>query len=232
MLPEPKSHLNLQRYLKLIAHAKKQCASGYLEKHHVLPKAMGGSNDESNIAVLTARQHYIAHKLLWKAYKTRETARAFFFMSHRTNSKSKLSSKSYEALKEGMSVSDITKQKLSNAFKGKKRPPFTAETKAKMSAVRIGIEFSNETKAKMSESAKQRVRCLHSLESKEKMKIAAKARELAKKAAGYIVSEETRQKLSIASKRAHKNKADLLVTLRNNKPALQPCQKPSTVSLS
>ena len=40
----------------------------YTEKHHIVPKCMGGSDHQSNIAVLTAREHYIAHWLLTKIY--------------------------------------------------------------------------------------------------------------------------------------------------------------------
>ncbi len=36
----------------------------YYEKHHIIPKCKGGSNDKSNITTLTAREHYIAHYLL------------------------------------------------------------------------------------------------------------------------------------------------------------------------
>lgn len=39
---------------------------GYTEKHHIIPRCLGGSNEQINIAVLTAREHYIAHLLLTK----------------------------------------------------------------------------------------------------------------------------------------------------------------------
>lgn len=42
----------------------------YTEKHHIIPKCMGGSNDKSNIAVLTPEEHYLAHQLLVKMYPT------------------------------------------------------------------------------------------------------------------------------------------------------------------
>lgn len=41
----------------------------YHEKHHILPKSCGGSNDKSNIVYLSAREHYIAHLLLVRIYK-------------------------------------------------------------------------------------------------------------------------------------------------------------------
>jgi hypothetical protein len=39
---------------------------GYVEKHHILPKCMGGTDEKSNLVFLSAREHYIAHQLLAK----------------------------------------------------------------------------------------------------------------------------------------------------------------------
>lgn len=40
----------------------------YYEKHHIVPKSLGGSDSESNLVNLTFRQHYLAHELLVKIY--------------------------------------------------------------------------------------------------------------------------------------------------------------------
>ena len=36
----------------------------YFERHHIVPKCLGGSNDKTNLVLLTAREHFVAHKLL------------------------------------------------------------------------------------------------------------------------------------------------------------------------
>lgn len=36
----------------------------YTEKHHIIPKCLGGGNEKSNISVLTAKEHFICHLLL------------------------------------------------------------------------------------------------------------------------------------------------------------------------
>lgn len=36
----------------------------YKERHHIIPKCMGGTNDKANLIDLYAREHFIAHKLL------------------------------------------------------------------------------------------------------------------------------------------------------------------------
>ena len=38
----------------------------YYEKHHIVPKCWGGSDNKNNIIYLTAREHYIAHWLLYR----------------------------------------------------------------------------------------------------------------------------------------------------------------------
>ena len=40
----------------------------YSEIHHIIPRCLGGSDDKSNLVVLTAREHFLAHYLLTKIY--------------------------------------------------------------------------------------------------------------------------------------------------------------------
>ena len=37
-------------------------------KHHIIPKHMGGKDDESNIIELTVEEHCEAHKLLYEQH--------------------------------------------------------------------------------------------------------------------------------------------------------------------
>ena len=39
---------------------------GSLHRHHILPKSLGGTDSKDNLIVLTHREHYFAHKLLYK----------------------------------------------------------------------------------------------------------------------------------------------------------------------
>src|SRR5690554_381589 len=40
----------------------------YFEKHHIIPKSLGGSDEKENIVCLTASDHLFAHKLLALIY--------------------------------------------------------------------------------------------------------------------------------------------------------------------
>lgn len=53
-------------YFNLIEKARNRNPKDliYLEKHHIIPKCCGGSNDESNLVCLTYKEHVLAHKLL------------------------------------------------------------------------------------------------------------------------------------------------------------------------
>jgi len=56
-----------------------------VETHHIVPRSMGGSDEESNLAVLTLKEHYIAHYLLTKIYKENDKViEAFFIMCNRS----------------------------------------------------------------------------------------------------------------------------------------------------
>lgn len=51
-------------YTELIGRARGRERRGYMERHHVLPKCMGGGDTPDNLVFLTAKEHFIAHKLL------------------------------------------------------------------------------------------------------------------------------------------------------------------------
>lgn len=53
----------------------------YTEKHHIIPKHCGGSDEDSNLVVLTYRQHTFAHRLLWKAFGYPQDRLAWKLMS-------------------------------------------------------------------------------------------------------------------------------------------------------
>ena len=68
-------------YTKLIEFRKANPAKGYTEKHHILPRSMGGLDTEDNLVKLTGREHWIAHLLLHKIHRLPQTAHACHMMA-------------------------------------------------------------------------------------------------------------------------------------------------------
>lgn len=55
-----------QWYFRIIESAQRSTPKDYSERHHVIPRSLGGSNARENIVRLTARQHFVCHLLLVK----------------------------------------------------------------------------------------------------------------------------------------------------------------------
>jgi hypothetical protein len=97
--------MNYQRiYDQLIERAKNRNLEGYKEKHHILPKCLGGSNDKENLVELTAREHFLCHMLLCEIYpKSIKLYQALWLMSTNKNKREgkryKITSRVYERLK-------------------------------------------------------------------------------------------------------------------------------------
>ena len=53
----------------------------YKESHHIVPRCMGGDDSNDNLVKLTARQHYLAHWLLYKMYRTTSLVHAWHCVS-------------------------------------------------------------------------------------------------------------------------------------------------------
>lgn len=54
--------------LKRTAKPLKKTKELYTELHHIVPRCLGGSDDKENLVRLTAREHFIAHRLLTKIH--------------------------------------------------------------------------------------------------------------------------------------------------------------------
>lgn len=159
-------------YDRLIARARGRMLIGYQERHHVLPKCMGGGNGPENIVALTAEEHYVAHQLLVKMYpEARGLANAVVRMAKQcTGNKAYgwLRRKSAEANK-GRKVSAEARAAIGNYWRGRKRSPESIamavskrphllssdrakEMRAMQAAPFIGKTHSIETRKKISEA--------------------------------------------------------------------------------
>jgi len=143
----------------------------YFEGHHIIPKSKGGTGcstsglNNDNIVYLTAREHFLAHWLLWRIYRDRSSALAFHkMMSNNRNQNRINSSKGYEEARIAFSET-----KKGNQYGKGQKKIISEEQKKKISELmkgkRTGIEnsffgkkHSEETRKIMSEKAKNRER--------------------------------------------------------------------------
>lgn len=129
-----KAHYNL-----LINKAQNRLMEGYVEKHYIIPKCMGGSNYKNNVVRLTPEEHFVAHQLLVKMYPDNlKLLHAANMMTVTSKSNQKRNNKMYGWLKKRRA----DKMKVW-ALENNVRPPD-----------RTGTTHSEETKKRMSDAAK------------------------------------------------------------------------------
>jgi len=89
----------------LIERAKNRKLDGYVEKHHIVPKCMNGTNEPNNLVELTAREHFLIHWLLHEIYPTNTDLKyAFWSMCRSSDNQQRYtpSSRIYEYAKQQM----------------------------------------------------------------------------------------------------------------------------------
>jgi len=178
-------------YDNIIKNAKSQNRSkkeNYFEKHHILPKSLGGTDCHDNLVLLTAREHYVCHKLLIK-FTTMEYKKKMVCALWAFNRKSKnqqrqvLTSRDYESVRRQVS------ENFSKDRKGIKKSSLTDSHKKKISQALKGTKKSEKTKERMKESWKNRPP-----RSKEHCEALSRAN------AGRKAKDSTRKKMSESKK--------------------------------
>lgn len=127
------------QYFKLICKRIEQPLTKddcYVEEHHIIPKSECGTNDAWNLVNLTAREHYVAHKLLYKIYNDEKMALAFLLMSdrlHNNNSKmyenAKIVARQLQSEGGKKGIAKMTREQRSEAGK-KSMAKLTAEQRS------------------------------------------------------------------------------------------------------
>ena len=160
-------------YWKIISNAKLRNLdkTEYQEKHHILPKSLGGSDCSDNLVNLTAKEHFICHLLLPKMLTDKQDiwkmSYALWQMSLINGRKRyRPSSRIYEIMRKQLSVNQKGIQKSEEhrrkiGLKSKGRKPFlgrkhSEETKQKISKKKIGVSTpkSDAMRKKLSKTRK------------------------------------------------------------------------------
>ena len=158
-----------KHYDLLVKRGKSRKLEGYKERHHIVPRCMGGSDDASNLVDLTAEEHFLAHQLLVKITRKKNAKLVFALQMMTLNaSGGRNNNKRYawikKAISENMKVNnpglkgeDHPLYGKPGIWSGKKRPEHSKAMK--------GIAKSADHKAKMSIAAKGRPKttkhCVH-----------------------------------------------------------------------
>lgn len=135
--------------------------------HHIVPKHIGGTDDQSNLIELTIEEHAEAHRKLYEQYGRVEDKRAWMGLAKMMTGE--------EIIKEILTSpkSEEHKRKISEAHKGKPKPWLIG---SRNGAGNAGKPKSEEHKRKISESHKGKKRDEFSEEWKQALKN-AKAKE-------------------------------------------------------
>lgn len=197
-----KSNKYSKWYYTLIRRATSriQDNSTYYEKHHIIPKSLGGDNSEMNLAHLTAKEHFICHLLLTKMVEGRakfQMIKALHMMTISTRHQHRITSSAYQSLK--------AKAAAAHSVLTKGKPKHSAETRLKMSIAAKGRPAPNLGKKLTPEQSQQRSEQIRAAFANGSRK----------------VSEETKAKISegnTGKKRTDETKAKMAESARRRPP--------------
>lgn len=189
-----------------------------LEKHHVIPRSLGGEDCDENLVPLTPREHFICHLLLTKMLVGEaKTKMVYALMLMKSKSRwldrehsTKYSFK-FKNLYQGIEFTEEHRKNLSAAQFGKKRGPMSDEHKMKIAesnrGKNLGKTRSEETRRKLSEAHTGKILGEYSEEHRSKISNSLKGKAKSKEhkenmakaklgIAGSPRSEETKKKIS------------------------------------
>jgi hypothetical protein len=162
----------------------------YGEKHHIVPRSLGGLDDYQNLVRLSAKEHFICHVLLTKMthgnslYKMKTALIAMSNLQSRYHKR--FNSNLFEKAKKGLVFSEEHKQKLSIAAikqfsdplqrqkasdSAKARPPTALSTKTKMKQSSKNRILTPELRQKFNTATENWTGRTHTAESLAKMKL-------------------------------------------------------------
>lgn len=123
---------------------------GYAETHHIHPRCLGGTDDESNLVHLSAKAHFILHYLLVKIHpNSSELWYAFYSMRNGFNQNPErrgqyfVTPRIYELIKSNIARlgrSEETRRKISETLTGKKRGPHSEVHRRNQSISMTGVK--------------------------------------------------------------------------------------------
>ena len=145
-------------YDRLMERAKvRSKPDGYCEKHHIIPRCLGGSDEPENLVNLTASEHYVAHQMLVKMNPEHVgISYAALLMTRTGKGKGRVNNKYYSWLKNR--YSELCSKSMSEKMKGNSNLLgyiHTEEAKNKIKSALALFWESDCNKEKQSERSKK-----------------------------------------------------------------------------
>jgi hypothetical protein len=149
-------------YYRIISNAQSRTLPDgiYVEKHHIIPKSLNGTNLKNNLVKLTAREHFICHRLLTKMLAGPDLfrmQRAVSYMStlNIVHSRYNISSRLFEQLR--IAASNAHSQLMRGKLAGPNNPMFgkthtTASSQKMKAAAKLKDKPSSSVVKKRSDS--------------------------------------------------------------------------------
>lgn len=157
-----------RQYYNIIENANKRCPGlhsrriakkllGYVERHHIIPKSLGGSDDEDNLVWLTAEEHLQVHMLLTKMFDKREPMRkmhaaAIRMVNPQSKTQKRILNKNYDEIRK--EAAKLHSEYMQQKHAGSKNPFFnkkhTEESKKLISLGGRGLKRSKQTRKNLS----------------------------------------------------------------------------------
>jgi 5-methylcytosine-specific restriction endonuclease McrA len=186
----------------------------YYEQHHITPKCMGGNNKKENLVLLTAKEHFIVHKILPLIYPQyrKELSLALHRMTFSTTEKMqrnyRIGAREFERIRQ--EIAEVLSGD-NNPFANKEHTQYVKNTISKKAKERLSKPENHPLFGKpCSDERKEKIRIANtgkkvSAEARKKMSEARSGKPLSKKhrinlsisLTGKKRTEETKEKLRV-----------------------------------
>jgi hypothetical protein len=185
-------------YYAIVNKAKNTQYNQYTEKHHIIPRCLGGSDENENLIRFSAREHFICHWLLTKMTEGSNFEKMIHAMRmlkaenpNQTRYETKITARVYENIKQDYSlIASKNNSGFKNGFYGKHH---TEEAKQRISKANTGKHLTEEQCEKVRQSKVGKVRPAFTEEWLANIK---EARQGEKNGMyGKIQSDETKEKI-------------------------------------
>lgn len=159
------NNLTYEEFIQNILNVRGRfsCGEEYHERHHIIPKSMGGVDNEENFIDLYAKEHFEAHRLL--ALENPDNDKLIYawtcmaFVENKGQKRYKITAEEYEEAKVALSkVQSVNMAGSNNPFYGRTHTKETRDRLREANKMRgytgknnpwFGHHHTEETKAKM-----------------------------------------------------------------------------------